>query len=496
MSLGLGWLAFAAVAVTGVQGEKSAVETERKELLSKAMASLQTAAKSLNDPVRPAYHFAAPALWMNDPNGPIYYQGWYHAFYQFNPYGDQWGHMHWGHARSRDLVNWEHLPIGVMPTLSKGEEHVFSGSTYLNVDGKPTIFYTSIGKREPEQWAATPLDPDLFAWQKVAENPVVSQQTHRSTHIEEWRDPFLFTVNGKTYMLTGGRENGRGVIVAHRAVNAELTKWIYQGVLFRYHNDRNLECPNFAKIGDRWMLLVSVNGRVESFVGKLDPEKIEFTSERPGVLLDGSYASQLLHDKDGRLVYLGWLNTNYHQGWNGCFTLPNEISLDAEGHILSKPYRELEKLRGEKFTLGNIDLTTPLDLSGRVREGQYELIVEIDPGTASKVSLRLLASPDGKRAVTVDYDVKAHRLVTQGRIPVDVTAKNGPLRLHLFVDRSTLDLYADGGAIAQSGAYRVDPEDRGLWIAAEGGAARVKSLTIYPMKAARFDSKRIQRSGS
>ena len=97
-------------------------------------------------PYRPTYHFLAPANWMNDPNGPIFYKGEYHLFYQHNPYGDKWGHVHWSHAKSRDLVHWEHLPIALDPSNELGEEHCFSGCC-INNNGVPTIIYTSIGPK-------------------------------------------------------------------------------------------------------------------------------------------------------------------------------------------------------------------------------------------------------------------------------------------------------------------------------------------------------------
>src|SRR5262249_19515405 len=103
-------------------------DEERADLLQRAEASMKaTAEKVKNDPNRPLFHLQPPANWNNDPNGPIYYKGHYHLFYQLNPYGDAWGHMHWGHFRSKDLVHWEHQPIALWPSKKQGEEHVFSG---------------------------------------------------------------------------------------------------------------------------------------------------------------------------------------------------------------------------------------------------------------------------------------------------------------------------------------------------------------------------------
>src|SRR5207253_5855021 len=143
----------------------AALGEEREDLLARAEASTKAAAARVQrDPLRPIYHLLPPGNWNNDPNGPIFYQGFYHMFYQYNPYGDGWGNMHWGHARSRDLAHWEHLPIALWPSKSLGEEHVFSGCAAVTKEGQLMLFYTSIGKRLPEQWAAIAEDDQLIKW--------------------------------------------------------------------------------------------------------------------------------------------------------------------------------------------------------------------------------------------------------------------------------------------------------------------------------------------
>src|SRR5579862_784503 len=104
-----------------------------EEALVRAAAAIETAApRAQGDPARPIFHVIAPAQWMNDPNGPIYHNGYYHLFYQLHPFSDSDGTKYWGHVRSRDLLKWEHLPIALAPSEDKGEAQIWSGSCAIN----------------------------------------------------------------------------------------------------------------------------------------------------------------------------------------------------------------------------------------------------------------------------------------------------------------------------------------------------------------------------
>ena len=90
--------------------------------------------KPLENTYRPIHHFTPPQNWTNDPNGMVYLDGEYHFFYQYNPFGDTWGHMSWGHAVSKDLITWEHLPIAI-PEFDNGDGSttmIFSGSAVVD----------------------------------------------------------------------------------------------------------------------------------------------------------------------------------------------------------------------------------------------------------------------------------------------------------------------------------------------------------------------------
>src|ERR1035438_3209848 len=128
----------------------SARSDSPNEAIVRATAAIQAATpRAQADRARPIFHVASPAQWMNDPNGPIFYKGYYHLFYQLHPFSDQDGPKYWGHVRSRDLVQWEHLPIALAPSGDQGEEAIWSGCCTLNGLGQPTIFYTSIARGKP-----------------------------------------------------------------------------------------------------------------------------------------------------------------------------------------------------------------------------------------------------------------------------------------------------------------------------------------------------------
>src|SRR5436309_2686280 len=316
-----GWLNAHSQISGGAGIEAAKIIPHDPAAIARAMLSDKEAAARLrNSPGRPGYHFLAPANWMNDPNGPIFYRGYYHLFYQHNPYGDDWGNMHWGHARSRDLVHWEHLPIALWPSREAGEEHVFSGCANINSRGQPMIFYTSIARGKSasdhaEQWAAISEDKDLVDWEKHPANPVLAETVHGDVKIYDWRDPFIFHEGGRTFMVCGGNLNhaqgGKSVVNVYQAVNPEWTQWKYLGVLFRHPDPKvpNIECPNFFKLAGRWVLVVSPHRKVEYFIGTFDAEAGSFKAARTGILDYGNYyAPNCLLDPKGRRIMWGWVN--------------------------------------------------------------------------------------------------------------------------------------------------------------------------------------------
>lgn len=135
-----------------------------------AAAGGPTPQQLAQDPLRPQYHFLPAANWMNDPNGPIYYRGNYHLFYQYNPNGAFWGTMHWGHAVSKDMLHWKHLPIAFAPTPGGyDKDGVFSGSAVIH-NGTPTMIFTGVS---PEVQCIATGNSDMTVWKKEPQ-PVIA----------------------------------------------------------------------------------------------------------------------------------------------------------------------------------------------------------------------------------------------------------------------------------------------------------------------------------
>ncbi len=460
--------------------------------IDRAMSSAEAAAsRAEKDPTRPLYHVLAPANWMNDPNGPIYHQGYYHLFYQHNPYGDEWGHMHWGHVRSRDLVYWERLPIALWPSKEAGEEHVFSGCATINGTGQPIIFYTSIGRGQSatdhaEQWAAV-SDDAMLVWRKHPENPMLSLPLHGNVPIYDWRDPFIFREKGQTFLVLGGNLNrgkgGRAVVNLYQAENAELTRWKYLGVLFTHPDPKvsNIECPNFFKLDGRWLLVVSPHRKVEYFVGRFDTASHEFRSEQSGTLDYGNYyAPNCLLDPKGRRIMWGWVN-GFKQGlgWNGCLTVPRVLSLTRDGQLRQKPAPELKRLRSDPFALPAHRLTNSMQFIEQVKGDALEIAAEIEPGDAKSLGLTVRRSVDRKRGVTISFD--GQELDVAGvKAPLGLPRGERSLRLHVFLDRSVMEVFANDRACITR-VIESDPAEQGIELFVSGGTAKFRSLNIWAL---------------
>lgn len=452
----------------------NAQDPQRDAVIAKADAAIAKAASlAAADPDRPRYHYHAPAQWMNDPNGPILYRGWYHLFYQSHPFAAGSGPKYWGHARSRDLVHWEDLPTALWPSETQGEREIYSGSVFLGPGGKPVAFYTSIGPREPEQWIATPEDEDLVRWRK---DPIhIAQAVNGKRPLAEWRDPFLFADMGLPFMVTGGGFDGRGIVALYRANGPSLRDWQSLGPMFTHPDAsvRNIECPNLVQVDGKWVLLLSVWPSVQAFVGEL--RNTHFVTEHRSVLGEGSYASQIFQGTNDRIVEMAWVDTPVHPAWTGYLTLPSELHVAKDGTLLRTPVKELAKLRGPTTRVGDLAVAGETPMPG-IAGDSLEMTLTIEPGTARRIGVGLGGFEVAYEAATRTLSAGGHSVV----VPAKSLAKG--LKLRLFLDRVALDVYAADGA-ATLCAHREHAAPGAITAFSQGGSGRLRGIQAWTMNA-------------
>jgi beta-fructofuranosidase len=180
---------------------------------------------------------------MNDPNGPIFWKGKYHMFFQYNPKTASFsGPMHWAHAVSPDMVHWKHLPIALAPTPGGPDADGCWTGTAVVRNGVVTLLYTGV-VHAPEaeatirdgehslresQCYATSTDADLVHWTKRA-TPVIAAPP-KGLQVTGFRDPTPWFQNGAWYMAVGsGIKDKGGVILLYKS--SDLENWEYQHIL-------------------------------------------------------------------------------------------------------------------------------------------------------------------------------------------------------------------------------------------------------------------------
>ncbi len=408
--------------------------------IERAMRSvLAEVPRASADPDRPRRHLLPPGRWMNDPNGTILHDGWYHVFYQHHPYGDAWGSMHWGHARSRDLIHWQHLPIALAPHADRGEEHCFSGCIAIADDGTAKLIYTSIapkGGRPSEQWCATG-SVDLAQWQ-LAGAAIGRDRAGEPEFDDAMRDPFVFAAGGKRWLVLGATLGDESVLPIYEAADGSLERWRYRGLMHREAKATlpYPECPNVMPLGNRMLTLVSPCGAVRWYLGRFADG--HFAVERTGAmdLADQWYASNTLVDADGRTVVLGWVRGfPEKRGWSGCLAFPRLVEADARAGIRQLPHPCVATLRDGPPVIWRGVVHGEHVLAADAGDG-----VELDLRARGPLTIQLDAAQSG--GVELRWDGTSLHVAGAAYA---VAAPDGELDLRLFIDRSVIEIFADGG---------------------------------------------------
>jgi beta-fructofuranosidase len=290
-------------------------------------------------------------------------------------------------------------------------------------------------------------------------------------------------------MVTGGNLNaakgGQAVVNIYEAENAALTQWKYRGVLFMLPEAaaRTAECPNFFKLGDQWVLFVSPYGKVQYFVGDFNAETCRFEARTRG-LVDGGpnfYAPNTMQVPDGRRLVWGWVNgfPGGH-GWNGCLSLPRELSLSRAGQLRQVPAPQLSKLRGKRIEWRNLRLEDSGESLILPGTNTFEIRADIDLQTAESIVLEFKRGAHDARPLEMKYSgTELKVLDVAASLPL--TGSERKLSLRIFMDRSVLEVFANDTVCITKRISPLNPDAR-LAIRAQGGTAQAKLVQAWPMK--------------
>ncbi|KAJ9555924.1 hypothetical protein OSB04_010538 [Centaurea solstitialis] len=363
---------------------------------------------------KPAFHLRPPKNWLN---GPMYYKGVYHLFYQYNPYGSIFNKtIMWGHSVSRDLVNWIHLKNAIIPTNPFDINSCWSGSTTILPQNKPVILYTGIDANHRQvQNLAMPKnlsDPFLQEWVKYSGNPVMTPP--HGVESDNFRDPTTGWKgkDGIWRVVVGGLWNNHGVAILYRS--KDFVRWsLHDDPLYFGVNTGIWECPDFypvsvsdGRIGVensaigmdlKYVMKASFKGSDYYTIGSYDADREKFIPEvNGGFTGSGSdlrydygrfYASKTFFDNGRkRRILWGWITEgdtstdDIEKGWAGIQSIPRQVYLSAtRKQLMQWPVKEMERLR---------DLKHHVAYSSKKLKG--ESLFEVTGITASQVDIEVL----------------------------------------------------------------------------------------------------------
>lgn len=370
------------------------------------------------DRYRPQFHAMPPAVWMNEPHAPFYYNGKYHVFYQHNPAGPRFtsSMMRWGHLVSEDLVHWQHVKDAVAPSgVCAGG--VWTGGAVIGPDGAPWLLLTAgsaagKGFYDYNDWTngsgqniayahpADITDPNLTDW--IVEEKVALAQGSDNAYgfegeVNQFRDSNCFKL-GDTYYLTvsSSATGGGGAIPVYTSQN--MRNWEYRG--YMYENPASelgvhWECVNLLPVKNAngvekyvLMLIPQLPGEgvkiIDTFywIGEFDPLTCRFIpdDEYKDTLHKFDYGIGYFNGQAGfydqnkdRTVLFGIVQgtdspSTLNSGWAHSFAFPVTLSLDEDGKtLLREPVEEISNLYGDRlFNLENgADADT---LNGRIKD--------------------------------------------------------------------------------------------------------------------------------
>ena len=472
----------------------------------------------LKDPHHPLYHFTSPENRLNDPNGLCFWQGRWHMFYQGYPPEDP--RQHWGHTVSDDLIHWRDLPYAIYPNP---ERACFSGSAMVEENRVIAMYHgTTVGSM-----VAVSSDPLLLNWEKVTGKAVIPHAKPGEPPLPyNIFDPCIWKKDGMYYALTAGTlpngPGGQSVRAEFLHCSRDLARWEY---LHPFLEDDQYgligddgACPYFWPIGDRHILLhFSHMSGGKYMLGDYDKRRDKFVVTAGGDFNFGAFGPCGVHapsafpDGEGGVIVIFNMNEGKPtRGWDRLMSLPRRLTLAPKGSfnpLYIEPAGDIESLRADHRRVEGVTLPANRDMvMDNIRGNAMEIVAEIAPQQAQTIELNVLRSPNGEEVTriqcfrdrgfrqkgrplpcVVSIDSSRSSLAADVRLRPPETAqvelaRNEPLKLRVFVDRSVVEVFVNGKQCLGARVYPERPDSIGVSLHARGRDAAIESLDAWRME--------------
>ena len=460
-----------------------------------------TDAQIARDPMRPQYHLLPAHGWMNDPCGPIYWEGRYHMFYQYNSEPVSAVKL-WAHATSSDMIHWRREPIALAPTPGGPDADGCWTGTAAIVDGKPTFLYTGVVKSTAEQATlrdgdtylresvcmAIAEDDTLLHWRKLPQ-PVIAAPP-AGMKVAGFRDPSPWRNDDHWNLIVASGERSVGGMVL-LYTSTDFRHWQYLHPMARgTWNGRQTdvvgsgemwECPDFFPLDDKYVLIHSTEGKTIWQIGTLDDATMLFHAESEGILDHGAYyapKSQL--DAHGNRILWGWITDTRPQaeyaaaGWSGMMSLPRRLSI-ANGQLVMEPAPETASLRTKPRTS---DAVKRLPTSAQ----EIRLTLQPTPSGSPREQFQEQSFLDNQGAAIL---LRADPQLSSGTARIGdkkITGiASGPLDLHIFLDHSVAEIFINHRHAITQRYYKRDTIEPAVAITL-GGNWRIKQQQAWSLK--------------
>lgn len=449
-----------------------------RELLDKARRFEETY-MGYADEERPVYHLTGGIGWINDPNGFSVYKKEYHLFYQYHPFSTHWGPMYWGHAKTKDFIKWDRLPIALAPDSEVDKKGCFSGSAIELEDGRQMLMYTGVCEVRRDDAVLEDIQQQCIAigdginYEKM-EQPVLSRFDLPAGASEvDFRDPKIWKEDDKYYTVIANRsEDGSGAIFLYESQDA--LHWKYNGIIDSSKNEygKMWECPEFFELDGKRVLMVSSQEMIPigmefhagygvmAFLGEYEKSNFDFQRDSVQSVDYGIdfYAPQTLLTPGGRRIMIAWM-----QNWTfmncqpagirlfGSMTLPRELHV-VEGRLIQNPVREIELYRKDKVQYTDVGIQEETGLDG-VKGRIIDLSVTVKGEDYTRFTIKV--GKDEQHYASIRYKknkniVQIDRTRSGGRFDIVhkrefLVDESDIIKFRILMDKYSVELFVNDG---------------------------------------------------